>query len=257
MKFNIYNIKEELLLDDYTDDELKEIISEIDIELKQDHEWSRTELIEIIKKNIGKFFVDKKDDVVRTITKWDNNGRLSNFDIDDVLTQYTNVNNFFYLGCERMDFWYFKPKQWSKLKMTDLLKKGYTKFGLVLNLYGFKVKYKEHWVSIFIEIKSTAKQGQSVVIIDYFDSSDFKMPNQVTHLLYHFGLLMSVLTGYPTIFEYNEGQAQYYDGDCGIFAIDFIVKRLKGKTMTNYLNLKYTKEEMDNRRKKYFIDIGL
>jgi hypothetical protein len=244
MKFEISETKEDLLSSDYTDAELKEILEQIDVKPSE----SRKDNIDIIKKNVGKFMVDSKNDIVRAITKWDTNGWLSNFDIDDILTQYNGVNDFYYLGCERLDFWYFKPEKWKEIKLSDLLGK-FTKFGLVLNLYGFKFKYRKHWISIFID--TTGK----MITIDYLDSSDFKMPDQVAHLLYHFALMFSIYLQKKVQINFNTDIIQQFDGDCGIFAIDFIVKRIKGIHINDYVEMSFSKEEMDNRRRKYFITL--
>lgn len=247
MKFEIIETLD-LLSSNYTDDEIKSILEQIDIKPSE----NRAENVKIIKKNIGKFMVDSKNDIVRAITKWDTNGWLSNFDIDDILTQYNGINEFYYLGCERLDFWYFKPEKWKHIKLSALLEKGFKKFGLVLNLYGFKFKYHKHWVSIFID---TSVESQDMITIDYLDSSDFKMPDQVAHLIYHFALLFSIYLQKKVRINFNTDIIQEFDGDCGIFAVDFIVKKIKGVDINNYVSVVYSKEEMDNRRRKYFIQI--
>ena len=245
MKFEIAETKEDLLSSNYSGEEIRDILQQIDLEPADD----RKKNIEIIKKNIGKFMVDSKNDIVRAITKWDTNGWLSNFDIDDILTQYNGINGFYYLGCERLDFWYFKPEKWNSVVLKKLLEKKFTKFGLVLNLYGFKFKYRKHWTSLFID---TTKK---MITIDYLDSSDFKMPDQIAHLIYHFALIFSIYLQKKVEVNFNIDVIQEFDGDCGIFAIDFVVKKIKGIDIKNYVAITYTKEEMDDRRRKYFIQI--
>lgn len=169
--------------------------------------------------------------VFRPLHTWSKNGWLSDEDIDNVLSQYEKSReDYVHLGTERVDFWYRKTNDLKHKKFGPLVDAGKTKFSLVILLYGYRKEsyYQEHWVTIYIDLK----KGQ----IDYFDSSNFDIIPAMEFLLFEIQLQLTLLTG-NTDFRTNKSTfpLQKYDGDCGVFAVDFTVRRLAGMTFQGYM----------------------
>lgn len=190
--------------------------------------------------------------IFRPPATWDRKGWLSNNDIDLCLAQYEEkYSTFAHLGTERVDFWYHTTNELRYPRFSDLLEAGKTKFSLAINLYGYapKSKFERHWVCLFVDLTSHT--------IDFFDSSTFSIIPALEFLLYEIQLFLSLSLRKKIIFGRSMQALQKYDGDCGMFVLDFVIHRLSGMTFEGYLEFHRTldisqREYMKELRKRYF-----
>lgn len=230
--------RENLALSCYNDMELEDIYQKtFSVSQIKDREEMVKELTSHFKKQCKNdqscWTNDEKliERVFRPLSSWGKDGWLSDRDIDSVLSQYEDSSNkYCHLGCERVDFWYRSKNDLRHTKFTPLLEKGIKKFSLVILLYGYRKEsyYQEHWVSIFIDLPRKT--------IDYFDSSNFDVIPAMEFLLFEIQLQLILTTGINFVVNKCTYALQKYDGDCGIFSIDFIVRRLSGMTFQGYMD---------------------
>lgn len=235
----------------YTDLELCKILNSVGLQATK----SRQKNIEILRKYFDHCldeicWLDKskvkdinKSKIFRPFREWKNDGWLSNDEIDRVLRQYEDVyDDFAYLGYKSLDF--IKVGDFSGPNFNSLLKRGKKRFALIIYLYGKTNKFRRHWTSIFID----ASQGR----IDYFDSSLFKIQEEIWKILMRISIVLKKTLNFKKILiVYNSVQVQTVDGSCGIFAIDFIIARLSGMKYTDYLN-NINESAIEKKRDIYF-----
>jgi len=161
-------------------------------------------------------------------TEW-----LSTTDIDNVLKQYTKVYpHFGYLGAHPVDF--EKIGAFSAKSFTNK-----SNYGAVINMDP-STKGGSHWVGIFF----TKSKPQ----FDYFDSVGTEPPKEVLKLI-------NDLKGiYPNLkVNINKIDHQRSSSECGVYAINFIISRLMGKTFEYVSKHVVRDSEMNKRRKIFFI----
>ena len=102
--------------------------------------------------------------------------------------------------------------------LKDYIQKNITKIGIIFNTDTHD-KPGKHWISLFIDLDKK--------FIFYFDSNGTKMPkqikvfiNRVEQQAQHENIIVKV--------DSNEGFThQYNDGQCGMYALYFIIELLK------------------------------
>jgi hypothetical protein len=231
----------------YTDAELDEIFASED--LGDPSRLSRLEKLKKIKKLYKHKYscssencwpIEDHKKVHRPQGSWGDNGWLYDSDITQCLSQYVS-SDFEFLGCTVHDFWKF-----------DLIKKHFDpnipSYGLIVTLDGLEEKGYPHWVSIFIR-----KTNPEYSELFYFDPMGYEKPMK---LLSRLMVNLRISLGKPVRFGWSEGQFQKYDGDCGIYALDFMIymSSKKNSTLAEYLDKisKYTKEDLEGIRKRLF-----
>lgn len=237
----------------YTDFELRKILQHLKLQINE----SREKNVETLRryfamcpdercwlKQIGKGVVDETK-IFKPMAQWGSNGWLSNFEIDEALSQYEEVySDFAYLGTCLMDFLRQENKYGPKLSHL-ISKRNKRRFALVLNLYGIHkdAKFKKHWVALYVDLPKRS--------LEYFDSSMFKIQPDVWKVIVRLILGIKYIwladkENKEVNFFYNAGKpVQTKDGDCGVYVIDFITQRLSGKSYLSYL-----KEAHDEQRIK-------
>jgi hypothetical protein len=181
------------------------------------------ELRENIKEHI--YAPEQPGDWVKKPNEW-----LSNYDIDAVLKQYSDVyKDFKAIAPTPIDF-DSKRKggnscvsdELCKFSLEDWMKKGIKRFGIVFNLD----KHTEpgsHWVSLFIDTTNS--------IMFFFDSAGNGVPKEVSTLMKNIekqGANMSP----PIIFkQYDNGKNDHQKGntECGMYSLFFLITMLTGK----------------------------
>ena len=143
---------------------------------------------------------------------------LSNLEINDVLKNWENkYSNFKSFGATVNDF----EKIYPEFKYFNIKKYNnkFQKFGMIINTSNYS-ESGEHWVSLFIHL------GKNYIA--YFDSVGdlpseevFKFMKKVNKQCKNIGLDMTMYI--------NKKTHQYDDGECGVYALNFIVECLNGK----------------------------
>jgi|TARA_B110000259_G_scaffold147828_1_gene166716 hypothetical protein len=176
---------------------------------------------------------------------------LSSVDIINVMSQYEKKHkDFVFLGPSPIDFddkKLFGTCVWEKICKFDLssqinMKK--TKIGFIFNM---DPHYKggSHWMGLFVDVKKN--------FIFYFDSNGEKIPKRIKILVDRIigqGNKMNINLKFMS----NAGKVhQRKDGQCGMFAIYFIIELLKGtKTPEYFKNHRIPDEEMRDYRQIYY-----
>lgn len=175
---------------------------------------------------------------------------LSSVDIINVMAQYeAKYKNFTFIGPSPIDFddkKLFGSCVWEKLCKFDLttyLNKK-SKIGIIFNL---DPHYEDgsHWIALFVDIE---KQ-----FIFYFDSNGNKIPKRIkvfSDRIIDQGNKLNIKFKFMT----NEGmEHQLKDGQCGIYALYFIIELLKEtKTPLYFKKHRIPDEVMKNYRIKYY-----
>ena len=178
------------------------------------------------------------------------NNWLSSTEFDDTMKQYEEVYpHFLYLGPSPIDFdIIIKGKcVWPtlcKLDMEKEIKRGKTKFGIVLNLDKHNGK-GNHWVAIFIDVKKK--------FIFYFESTGQKIPTQVT--AFNKRIVEQCAKLNIELKEHNNLNIkhQYGSSECGMYVLYFIISLLlETKEPEHFLGSRIADSEVEKLRDVYF-----
>jgi len=132
-----------------------------------------------------------------------------------------------------------------KIKISNLMKKGIYKLGIVFNLDPHD-KPGSHWVSFYGNLKT----GE----LNYFDSYGFKPPKEVKKLIGRLidqGKRNNILMNY----QQNKVRHQYKESECGVYSMHFIENMLEGKNFTDYCNSNINDDKMNRLRNKYYVKL--
>jgi hypothetical protein len=135
---------------------------------------------------------------------------ITNTQIDKIMCQIVkmqhkkNIYNFIYFDTLSADFFILNPE---KIKSVEqYLKKG-KNVGIIFN-NDVSTLPGSHWTSVYLTPKTT----------EFFDSNGEK-PNKY---------IMSFLENFKNV-SFNSKQYQMIDGDCGLWAITFLIKKISNK----------------------------
>jgi len=178
---------------------------------------------------------------------------LSSLDILKVMNQYEKKYKCFdFLGPSPIDYDTHKlygDCVWEELchfSLQDQIKKGHTKIGVIFNT---DPHYKggQHWISLFINVKKHT--------IFFFDSAGDSIPNQIKKFVDTVIEQGTKLTK-PIHFKFDQNypvEHQYYNTECGIYSLFFIVHMLEDKITGNYLKTHVLKDKyMEQFRNVYY-----
>ena len=169
---------------------------------------------------------------------------MSTIEINNVLYQYEKkYNNFKFYGAVPSDCPTEIYCKLSELKINNLQKKN--KIGIVYNLDTHDKK-GSHWVAVMIDLEKR--------VIYYFDANGIR-PNRyikkfIDNLLNN--LNKSKKNKYKYIF--NKKEVQKKDGQCGMFAICFIINYLKFNDFDKAINYNMNDKKMAELRREFFIN---
>ncbi len=162
-------------------------------------------------------------------TKW-----LSNYDIDDVLTQIgkspgLTSRHYYHIKFQMIDF----AKTKSELANFDIMEKiaqGYRTFGAVINT-DYSTGQGKHWFAIFMEYDEKNKS----LSLEYFNSSGSSMMKEIADLFIDIQTKILLhkdksqyIKGNIIYVKYNQFVLQKNSHACGVYSIAYIVLRLCG-----------------------------
>jgi len=187
---------------------------------------------------------------------------LSNFDIEDVLTQYEDLHDdFLFIGPVPIDF-KLVIDELSNINLIKLYREGIRKIGIVFNLDTHD-KGGSHWVSMFIDM-TDRKQGA----VCYYDSYGYLPEMEISDLI------TTLMTQGNNGFDgkgfnkdekivlnpyFNAIRHQYKHSECGTYCMYFIIKMLESKnkhpyiTFENLCTNRIDDDTMNAIRYNYFI----
>lgn len=175
-----------------------------------------------------------KDDIFKVNGPTIKGEWLSTVDIDNIMTQYENIyENFMYLGTVPIDF----KKIYPEIFNINMNKDNHNMYGLILNTDP-STKSGQHWIALFINQKEQT--------ICFFDSNGISPPKQVIRFINHINKNKKY-----TIFI-NRHEHQKRDGSCGLYALNFIISRIKGYKCDKYFKCIKTDEYIEKSRTMLF-----
>jgi hypothetical protein len=181
---------------------------------------------------------------------------LSSVDITKIMKQYEKSHKHFkFIGPTPIDFdakEMFSTCVWEQLcnfNLENHIKNKISKIGVIFNTDPHN-KSGKHWISLFVDL--TKK------FIFYFDSNGSKMPKQVKVLINRIVDQARNLNIQLTVDD-NEGFThQYGDGQCGMYALYFIIELLQeNKTYSYFKNTRIKDSTMKKYRKKYYNEANI
>ncbi len=186
---------------------------------------------------------------------------LSNFDIDAVLAQYEETDEF-------KDFKLFKSvpidfeaikDPLSRVNIFQLQKDGINRFGVVFNLDKHNMP-GSHWVSIYVSILD-----QTICFFDSYakipepEIQDFMAKICIQALLGFDGKSIDRSRAFEMTPLFNVTRHQYLGSECGSYSLYMIIRMLNGGSAQDFFEICKNKIDdmtMNSFRKRLFIDGG-
>lgn len=175
-------------------------------------------------------FKNFKPEGPKNTTEW-----LSNFNIDEVLTQIKNSElgkkrKYKHIGFQMIDFAKYRTEL-SKFDIIKCLDEGYRTFGCVINTDTYDGMGK-HWFAIFIEYYPDTK----TISFEYFNSGSNKIIREISDAFRDMQRKIISNASYPKYFS-SELQIEIHENkyvfqrdthSCGVYSIAYILLRLCG-----------------------------
>ena len=201
------------------------------------------------KKELRKYYLRP-----RSPSAWKKNPNtwLDNFNIEDVMKQYSEKFPFFkFIGVFPIDF--SAPNPYTKhhktclypdlcnIKLKTEYENGTRCMGVIFNLDPH-FKGGSHWVALYIDIHDIRRPW-----CGYFDSYGYAPPKLVSRLMKSFRLQI------PSIkLMYNSRKFQYGGSECGMYSIYYIISMIHGVRFKNFCRHAVSDSFMTNLRSVLF-----
>lgn len=195
-------------------------------------------------KNTGDKKILKETFIPKMPSSWkkDKHTWLTTTDINSVMKQYEKLyNNFVFFGPVPVDCPNGISCELTSLNPLKLKKGGINNIGIIFNL-DYHYQSGSHWVALMIDTKTNPH------MIDYFDSYG----EEPHHLIKKFMTTMedNISRENDVVKIYNDKRHQYGHSECGIYSINYILERLKGKK-PYHLTKRLIKDSTMNEMRKY------
>lgn len=171
---------------------------------------------------------------------------LNTNNINDVMTQYElRFPDFKFIGAVPIDFDDLRSPPYPNVKNLDydeLVKNGKHKLGFIFNLD----KHNEpgsHWVGMYADIK--------LGNVYFFDSYGTEAPPQIRKLMRRI-VAYCKEKGINARADYNKVRQQRKGSECGVYSINFILRMLDGKTLSDIEQEQLPDDKVNVCRVKYF-----
>lgn len=175
----------------------------------------------------------------RNSTEW-----LSNFNVDDVLKQWTEVYpKFYHMTYQMIDF----QTTNSKLAQLDLVKISdeYDSLGVVFNT-DKSTGLGQHWFAIYCDFK------KSPYTLEYFNSSGGSILPEIEAWMIETIKNFKAAGKEAKMVQVTDIVNQKDTHSCGVYSVYYIIKRLEGTPYTEYQDSPIPNELMWEWRKKIF-----
>jgi len=222
-----------------------------------------------IKQDFVKYTKDKDDIKKLTFRPEGPQGRftwLNTTNIEDIMDQYEELySDFTFLGAVPMDFDDLPSLGIAKLNFDKLYNSGKHKVGVIFNT-DESYKSGAHWIALFFDLNkfqiyffdSYAKRPEKRVrkfvkrIAEWcvkkhtnmqIDADDsFMKPDKKNNIerLKQASIL------------YNQNRKQFKNSECGVYSINFILRLLKGETITEIIGQALPDNKVNQCREVYF-----
>lgn len=168
---------------------------------------------------------------------------LNTTNINEVMLQYQlKYPEFLFLGAVPIDFEEIKMPA-SKIDFSECERDGITKLGIVFNL-DEHWQSGSHWTAAFTDLK----EGK----VYYFDSYGIPPAERIRKYLNRVAQYCTNKKKLKVDSTHNKLRHQYGNSECGLYSINFILKLLEGKPISDLTNKKITDDEVNQLRKVIF-----
>lgn len=216
------------------EDRLKDVCSTHDC-------WCEQEFVEHMREDARKEYLKYTH---RPISPQGRFTWLSNYDIDDALEQYAKKYNFMWGGAVPMDFATLSTVKVNHLDYPQLISRGKTKFGMVINLDDSH-QPGSHWVAMFTDFKA----GN----VFYFDSYGIKPEKRVEMFMKkHEAIARKLGIAKKITVDYNKTRHQYGGSECGVYSMLFVIRMAKGGDFYEIFGKPIPDEKVNKCRRVYF-----
>ena len=176
--------------------------------------------------------------------KKDKHAWLATDDINSVMEQYEDeYKDFLFLGAVPIDCPTLSFCQLYKFNINKLYQNGIKRVGMVFNL-DFHYQNGSHWVAVFIDL-------DKYYDVTYYDSYGDPPPKLIQHFMEN---VIEKCDKIPALknkvkIDYNRKRHQYGYSECGIYSQNYIIERLKGKSIKQATQKKIPDKLMNEMRK--------
>ena len=172
-------------------------------------------------------------------TEW-----LTTTHINDILHLYEkNDKHFIFLGAVPLDCNELSFCPLYNLKFDDYYDDGIYKLAIIFNhdTYG---KPGSHWVALYMDLKN----GE----IDFCDSTGNPPIKNIVNIINNFIKWYKKKTGKNAIYHENTKSYQTDSSECGVYSINFIIRRLSGEKFDDIIKNSLNFKEINSCRNAYF-----
>jgi hypothetical protein len=225
------------------------MVNELTLRFKNNQkEWIKQKFIKNMNKN-------KQYELLNLVFRpdadsLDPNNWLNSNEIVNVMKQYEEkYPDFYYMGTVPVDFPEYTPAGINTFDFTkSLLTDKKTKYGMIINL-DEHYKSGSHWVGLYFSFD----HGK----IFYFDSTKRKPDVAVEKYMNHIKNLMNQNGTQTVEINYNKYQHQYENTECGVYAINFILRMLKGDMFGDICRSRIPDKDINKCRETYFSNVNV
>jgi len=183
-------------------------------------------------------------------SEWKNNNYtiwLNTDDINYVMKQYEKkYPDFIFIGSVPIDCGINNPLscELTNFNINRAYDKGIRTIGIIYNT-GDSYSSGIHWFAIFIDLRKKDKT------FEYYDSYASNYLPEIKKLYQKLNKDM-MKKNMSLIIDKNKVRKQYDNYNCGIYSINFIVERLKGKTLAQIDKMKLNTKQMQKLKKEWY-----
>lgn len=206
-----------------------------------DYCLTKQDFINIISKNIRNDIVTN---TFRTIGPKGKNEWLTTSHINNILKQYEKIDTSFkFLGAVPLNCQKVSVCNLYKFKFDDYLNKNKNKIAIVFNLDKFG-EPGSHWVALYINMKN----GE----IDFCDSAGHEPLEDIVNLIQQYKKWYFKKYGKEAVYKYNSKRIQFDNSECGIYSVNYIIRRLRGESPTDIVKNSLNYSQINSCRNLYF-----
>jgi hypothetical protein len=170
---------------------------------------------------------------------------LNTLNINDVVLQYEDkYKDFKFLGAVPIDFDELPALGIKNLDLSNLVKLGKVKIGIIFNL-DESYKSGSHWVASFANLQ----EGRVL----YYDSYAIPPEPRIRKYMRKIAnFCKEDMKVNEIVAEHNKIRHQFGGSECGVYSINFILRLLRGDTFEEICNSKTPDNTINQCRRVYF-----
>jgi len=164
--------------------------------------------------------------------------------INDIMKQYESVySDFKFLGAVPLDCNDYSHCSLHSINYKKYIKNGINKFGIIFNHDKFG-KPGSHWVALYIDVT----EGQ----INYCDSTGNNPIENINNVINTFNKFYESTYNTKPKLMINRLSYQTDSSECGVYACNFIIRRLGGESFDSIVKNSLSFEQINSCRNVYF-----